>query len=273
MSDETTTKPDEAAQAPAPSSMKMPPHPKAVAMITGASSGIGKALALKFGREGYDVAMLARRPGPLADAAAQVRDYGAEVWEFPVDITDRDAFAKVFDDLLAKTGGRLDVFVANAGIGPATPAKAFDLEAAQQTIDLNCSAFVQGIAMAMRPLRKIGRGHLVAISSLAAFRGIRKSAVYCASKALESAFMESLRLDLRGTDIHCLTVHPGYVDTPIHDEKTKKKLPHLVPAATAADLIYKGIETRANEVNFPAPLVAMARLGQMLPNALFDRFS
>ncbi|MBZ0273583.1 SDR family NAD(P)-dependent oxidoreductase, partial [bacterium] len=110
--------------------------------------------------------------------------------------------------------------------------------------------------------------HLVGISSLAAYRGLPKSATYCATKAFVTTFLESFRLDLKPRGIAVTVVHPGFVDTPIHGPKTPK-LPFMISAEKCADEIWKGIRAKKAIVDFPFPLAALTKIGRFLPSFLF----
>ncbi|MCZ7582327.1 MAG: SDR family NAD(P)-dependent oxidoreductase [Deltaproteobacteria bacterium] len=249
----------------------MPDAGKPVALVTGGSDGIGRALAVRLAREGYVVAIMGRRPELLQAACHDIDAAGGEgaSHAFRVDLTDRGAFPKKIDDVVEKLG-RVDLFVANAGTAGPSSARHFDAREAQRVIDLNVSAFMAGIAHVLPPMLERRSGHIVAVSSLAAFRGLPKSAVYCATKAFVSTFMESFRGDLKGTGVFTTTVHPGFVRTALN--AGAKNLPFIMTPERAADAIWKAIKRKAPNVAFPFPLAAPLAAARLLPNGLYERF-
>src|SRR5215212_5255400 len=187
--------------------------------ITGASSGIGRALAVELGRRGAAVGLLARRAETLREIAGEVGRAGGGgggggALALPADVRDADAVRGAADELRARFN-RVDVMVANAGIVPTT--HVLDLRPADlaDVMSVNVVGAVNSVSAVLPEMVKQGSGQLVAISSLAAYRGLPKSGAYCASKAALSAFFESLRIDLRGTGVDVTIIHPGFIKTPV----------------------------------------------------------
>ncbi|HZG50721.1 MAG TPA: SDR family NAD(P)-dependent oxidoreductase, partial [Pyrinomonadaceae bacterium] len=166
--------------------------------------------------------------------------------------------------------GRVDVLVANAGMGEITPARAFDIETVTQVLSVNLLGALNAVAAVLPGMLERGDGQLVGISSLAAYRGFPGSGAYCASKAALSTFFESLRVELRPSNIYVTTIHPGFIDTPMTRGRNQK-MPFLQNAERAAQLMLDAIEARRRTYAFPWQLAALARIGRWLPAALYDR--
>jgi short-subunit dehydrogenase len=240
-----------------------------VVLITGASSGIGEALAVEFGRRGASVGLLARRAEVLREVAGKVEAAGGRAFAVAVDVRDagevRAAALKVCERF-----GRVDVLVANAGIGELTLAREFDIEVVTQVLSVNVLGAMNSVAAVLPEMLARGSGQIVGISSLAAFRGFPGSGAYCASKAALSTFFESLRAELRPRNIYVTTIHPGFIDTPMTRGRNRK-MPFLVEVERAARQMLRAIETRRRTYAFPWQLATIARISRWLPDALYDR--
>ena len=240
-----------------------------VVLVTGASSGIGEALAVEFGRRGASVGLLARRAEVLRDVAGKVETAGGRAFTVAVDVRDagevRAAVSKVIEHF-----GRIDVLVANAGVGQTTLAREFDIEVVTQVFSVNVLGAMNSVAAVLPEMLARGSGQIVGISSLAAFRGFPGSGAYCASKAALSTFFESLRAELRPRNIYVTTIHPGFIDTPMTRGRNQK-MPFLLDADRAARQMVRAIEARRRTYAFPWQLATIARLGKLIPNALYDR--
>ncbi|MCZ7582326.1 MAG: SDR family NAD(P)-dependent oxidoreductase [Deltaproteobacteria bacterium] len=239
-----------------------------VALVTGGSAGIGKAIALLLVEKNHDIALVARRAEPLDACAEKIRAKGARALTLPLDVADDAAFSAALDRTESEWGP-IDLFVASAGIGYATPATDFDLGAAQAIVDLNVSAFTRNVAAVLARMVERNHGHIVALSSLAGYRGLPGNAAYCASKAYVSAFMESVRLDLRRTKVKTTTVHPGWVQTEMIARNEKKK-PMVMRPERVAELVWDAVRGGKSSVSMPFPLNAWTRMGRHSPNLLFD---
>lgn len=240
-----------------------------VVLVTGASSGIGEALAVEFGRRGASVGLLARREEVLQEVARKVETAGGRAFFVAVDVRE----AKEVRAAAAKVGehfGRVDVLVANAGIGEITLARAFDIEVVTQVFSVNVLGAMNSVAAVLPEMLARGSGQIVGISSLAAFRGFPGSGAYCASKAALSTFFESLRAELRPSNIYVTTIHPGFIDTPMTRGRNRK-MPFLQDADRAARQMINAIEARRRTYAFPWQLATIARLGKLIPNAIYDR--
>jgi len=237
-----------------------------VVLVTGASSGIGRALAVELGRAGARVGLFARRAGALEQTASAVRAAGGEALVLPGDVTAAADLEQAVARVAAAWGG-IDVMVANAGV--ARPRNPFDPAAVAAVMAVNFQGAVNAATAALPVMLRQGRGRLVAVSSLASVRGFPQGPAYSASKAAMSTYFEALRVRLRPHGVGVTIVHPGFVDT----EMTAGSgwLPMVVPAERAAVIIRRGIERGRSTINFPLGAAVAMGLVRRLPNAVFDR--
>lgn len=238
-------------------------------LITGASSGIGEALAVEFGRRGASVGLLARREEVLREVAGKVEAAGGRALAVAVDVRDAGEVKAAVGKVVARFG-RVDVLVANAGKGELTLAREFDIEVVTEVLSVNLLGAMNSVAAVLPEMLARGAGQIVGISSLAAFRGFPGSGAYCASKAALSTFFESLRVELRPRNIYVTTIHPGFIDTPMTRGRNRK-MPFLLDAERAAQLMLGAIESRRRTYAFPWQLATIARVGRWLPAVLYDR--
>jgi len=238
-------------------------------LITGASSGIGRALALEYARGGARLALCARRADLLDEVAAKVRELGGEATCIPVDVCDTDAAAEAVRKGDRDLGG-LDMVIANAGRGDTLLGTRLTWEHVGAVIDLNVRGAMATLVAAIPVMVAAQRGHLVGVSSLAGSRGLPTSAAYSASKAALSVFLESLRIDLRPVGIRVTDVQPGFVATPIN-EGAPFKMPFRWPVDRAARHITRRLEGAPAVVAFPWQLVFATRVARLLPPWIYDR--
>jgi short-subunit dehydrogenase len=238
-----------------------------VVLITGASSGVGRGLALELARRGASVGLLARRADALQEIVREIEANGGRALAMPVDVRDAGAMREATREL-GETFGPIDLLIANAGIGATTYAVDLCEKEVAELVNVNVLGAVNSVTAVIPGMVKRGRGHLVAISSLAAYRGLPKSAAYCASKAGVSALFESLRIDLRGTGVDVTIIHPGFIKTPL--TAGRKRMPFLMELETAVKKIVRAIEKRKRSYAFPWQLANIVRVGMLLPNPLYD---
>ncbi|NOY92233.1 MAG: SDR family NAD(P)-dependent oxidoreductase [Deltaproteobacteria bacterium] len=239
------------------------------AFITGASSGIGKAICLRLAADGYHLALAARRVELLEDLAANIRSKGGQAEVYPVDVADTVAVTESVRAADEALGG-LDLVIANAGIGRQRWAGKTSFSDVESTLQVNIMGAAATLLAVLPKMVERGRGHVVGVSSLAGYRGLPKSAAYSGSKAFLRIFLEGLRIDLRGTGVAVTDVQPGFVRTPMTDDN-KNPMPFLVEPEVAADQIARGIARRAAVITFPWQLATLVRSAQALPNGLWDR--
>jgi NADP-dependent 3-hydroxy acid dehydrogenase YdfG len=235
--------------------------------ITGASSGLGRGLALHYARLGATVHAAARRKEMLDTLQAEAGE--GRIVPVELDVQDRKALVAAVRAAEAAHGGALDLVVANAGIGRPTPGTKIDVEWVARLLDVNATSACATIAAALPAMVARKRGHVVGVSSLAAYRGLPGNAAYCASKAALSVFLESLRVDLRGTGVAVTAIYPGFVKTEL-TAKNKFPMPFLMELDDAVRAMARGIEARRAAVTFPAPMAAMASGMSALPRFLYD---
>lgn len=243
--------------------------------LTGASSGIGAALALELALRGSHVALFARNAGRLEAVRATIRrtlagrgEPDRQVLVQYGDVTDRARVRAAVEEAESELEG-LDIAVLNAGIGDILPASKFRGEAVRKILEVNFMGAVHGIEAVLPGMLSRGHGALVAISSVAAYRGLPQAAPYCASKAALTTLFESLRLDLAPYGIRVLTVSPGFVKTPLTD-RNRFPMPFLLTPGDAARRIADGIQKNRRDIHFPRRLTYLMKLLRVLPVWLYD---
>jgi short-subunit dehydrogenase len=237
------------------------------AIITGASSGIGAALARELSRRGWMLALLARRQELLDLLVSELQ---TDAVALAADVTDRDALRDAVARGAAALGGDFDLAVANAGISVPTWSTKFNVDDAERIIRVNVLGMFYLFDATVPAMLGRGSGRFAGIASIAGLRGLPSASVYSASKAAMQAFLEASRIELRQHGVGVTIVNPGWVDTPII-EKYKGALPFLVQVDKAARIIADGLERGAREVEFPRPMSLLMRTMRLVPNALYDR--
>jgi len=235
------------------------------ALVTGASSGLGRGLALWLAQRGVRVFAAGRRANNLEALATESK--GA-VEPFVLDVARTSETLEKIRALDQRCGG-LDLVIANAGVGEITNGRKLDWDRVQRTIDVNVTGAAATLSAALPMMVERGRGHLVGVSSLAAFRGFPGSAAYCASKAFLQVFLEGLRVDLKGTGVKVTSLHPGYVKSEM-TAKTKGPMPFLLETEDAVERMGKAIYRGAAEFAFPWQVSGAMKAMRFLPNGLYD---
>lgn len=244
-------------------------RPKTV-LITGASSGIGRALAIEYARGGAHLALAARRDDELAQVARDVEAAGGRAIAIKLDVADTGAVA---DAVLRaeRELGSLEMVVANAGRGDTKHAARLSYEEAKAVFDVNVNGAVATLLAAVPVMLAQQKGHLVGVTSLAGRRGLPTSAAYSASKAALSAFLGALRIDLAPARIRVTDVQPGFVTTPMSDNmKGKAPMPFVWPVDKAARHIARRLERAPALIAFPWPLALVTRITRHWPAWIFD---
>jgi short-subunit dehydrogenase len=236
------------------------------AFITGASSGIGHGLALALARRGMHVIAAARRRDRLDQLVHTITGGGGSAEALVLDVADGDATYRAVRAADERRG--LDMVVANAGVAGITPAKKLDWSRVRAILDTNVVGAAATLSAAVPGMVARGRGHLVAIASVAGFRGLPRFAAYSASKAALITFCESLRIDLHGSGVGVTTVCPGYVNTELLTPG--KKHPFLVEVDDAVARILAAVDAGDAVCTFPAPTAAGMRAAQLLPRPLYE---
>lgn len=235
--------------------------------LTGAASGVGRALAIQYATGGAILGLVARRRAALLDLAQTLHTC---VDTYDVDVRDRSAMREAAGDFVARHNGA-DIVIANAGISLGASAESRDdLAVLDETLAVNVAGVANTLQPFIRPMRAAGAGKLVGIASVAGYRGLPGSAAYCASKAAAISYLESLRLELRGSGVRVTTVCPGYIATPM-THANPYAMPFLMNADEAARRIARVIRRDRSYAVIPWQMALVARMLRVLPNALYDR--
>ncbi len=238
--------------------------------ITGASSGLGRQMAIEFSRRGYRLALTARRLDLLQELKTELERSGASpVFVAAMDVTDDACVTQVFADARAHLG-TLDIVVANAGIAHHGYIGKLPFAKVRETIHTNVIGFMATVEAAMFHFREQGHGHLVGISSVAAFRGMPAGGVYGASKAAVTTYLESLRAETYSSPILVTTLSPGFIDTPLN--RGTKSRPFVISVERGGKLLVDLIEARVEIATVPRwPWSLVARFAGLVPTALIAR--
>lgn len=240
-------------------------------LITGASDGIGYALAGEMARRGYNLALTARRLERLETLRDRiVAEYpNCQVEVAALDVTHVDTVAAVLEQF-QQALGTLDIVMANAGIARAGKVGKSDLQLHLDVINTNVQGAIATVDAALRIFRAQGHGHVVATSSVAAFRGLPRNAAYSASKAALSCFMEAVRAETVRENIAITVLHPGFIDTAINRDLDSR--PFVIDVEKGARIVADRIESKVRRACVPAwPWSLMGRVLQVLPTALIAR--
>ena len=238
------------------------------ALVTGASSGLGRGLALWLAKRGLRVFATGRRKAQLDALAREAQAAGATVEPLVMDVTQADATMERLRELDGECGG-LDLVVANAGVGGVTYGKRLQWERVKAIIDTNVTGAAATLSAVLPRMVERRRGHLVGVSSLAAVRGLAGHGAYSASKAFLATFMESLRVDLAGTGVRVTCIYPGFVKSEM-TAANDFPMPFLMETDAAVELMGRGIFHGDAEISFPWQLALPTKLVKVLPNPLFD---
>ncbi len=236
-------------------------------LITGASSGIGRALALNWVGRGARVWAAARRIGNLEELA---RESGGLVTPVELDVSNPGDVVKTLLRLDEEIGG-FDLVIANAGVADPTPAQTATWEDVSKVIDVNVIGAAATITALIPRMVERGRGHVVGISSIASYAGLGAYSAYCGSKAFVSKFLESLRVDLHGTPVKVTCIEPGFVKSEMQARlEGRAPMPFVVETDAAAEIICRAIVSGARTRSFPFAHTLPARLMAFVPRMVYD---
>lgn len=235
------------------------------AIITGASSGIGLALAQELDRRGWELALLARRTELLTEAVATLKRATAVT----CDVTDAAAVADAVRRAETELGGSFDLAVANAGIGYPTHASKFNAEAAGEIFRVNVIGMINLFSAVVPSMIERRSGRFAGVASLAGHRGLPTASAYSSSKAAMQAFLEASRIELAPYGVGVTIVNPGFVVTAM-TARNRFRMPFLMKVDRAARIVADGLERGKRVIEFPRPMSIATRLMRHLPDAVYD---
>ncbi len=239
--------------------------------ITGASSGIGRAVAFEMAKRGYSLALTGRR----MDELKQIRDEINEKHSPPavavrtLDVTHYHEVPAAIREMAGELGG-IDIVYANAGIALGERVGKDEFEKARETIEINLIGAIATMDAAAAYFLKKGKGHIVGVSSVAAFRGMPRSSAYSASKAGLAIYMEAMRAELYSKNIDITVLYPGYIDTPLNNKLPNR--PFLISVEKGAEIIARLIEKKVKSSTVPVyPWNLVGRLLKVLPTGVISK--
>ncbi len=245
----------------------MAPSGDGCAWLTGASSGLGRALALRLARDGRHVVASARRREELDKLAAEAKQAGGRIDPMPLDVTDRQAASAAVTEI-EKTAGPIGLAVLNAGTHVSQLARDFDVDKVRRLVELNLMGSVHCLQPVMARMIERRRGHIAIVSSLAGYAGLPTSAAYGATKAGLINMAEALRPELDAMGVKLQVVNPGFVRTPLTDQNPFP-MPFLMEVEDAAEAFYRGLQSERFEIVFPRRFAYLMKLLRLLPYPLF----
>ena len=229
-------------------------------VITGASSGIGEALARHYAAQGATLGLISRRPSPVAGR------------HYCIDVADESALAAAARDFVGRYGAP-DLVIANAGIASGTDgADPRDIPKLKKILDVNVAGLAATLAAFAPVMRNAGQGTLAGIASVAGFRGLAGNGAYCASKSAAITWMESLRAELHGSGVAVVCVCPGYNDTPM-TRVNRFHMPFLLTPDEAARRIARAIAGKRRLAVIPWQMALVSVLLRAMPGWLYDRLA
>jgi short-subunit dehydrogenase len=240
-----------------------------VAVVTGASSGIGWALCKELAGRGCKVGLLARRPEQLEQLAKEIEQAGGTAALAPADVSNRQQTLEAIHSLSGKLGP-VDLLVANAGVGAPTLVDPINIGDVEKMIRINLLGTIYCIEAVLPEMLKRGKGHLAAVSSMASYKGLPGESAYCASKAALNVYMEGLRIQLRGRGIAVTTLCPGFVKTPM-TAVNEFHMPFVMEADVAARRIAGALQRKVKVYNFPKRMSVLMKLTALLPDWIIAR--
>ena len=232
-----------------------------VIWITGASSGIGKALAIKFAKEGWKVAISARRENLLNEIAKTYND----IFPYPLDVTDSKKCELVFNSIKERFKN-VDISVFSTGIHDPKSEKSLDLNKVRQIMEVNFFGTINSVNAVYKYYKERKSGQISIVSSVAGYRGLPAGGAYCASKSALTSFTESLNFDMKRNNVRVSLISPGFIKTPMTDQNDFP-MPMIKTPEFAAEEIYNGlVKKNAFEIHFPKSFTFIMKILQILPN-------
>ena len=237
-----------------------------VIWITGASSGIGKALAIKFAKEGWKVAISARRENLLNEIAK----IHSNIFSYPLDVTDSEKCKLVFNNIKEKFKS-IDISFFSTGIHDPKSEKSLDLDKVRQIMEVNFFGTVNSINAVYKYYKERKSGQISIVSSVAGYRGLPAGGAYCASKSALTNFTESLNFEMKRKNVRVTLVSPGFIKTPMTDQNDFP-MPFIKSPEFSAEQIYQGlVKKNSFEIHFPKTFTIIMKILQILPNWIYFR--
>ena len=237
---------------------------KKVIWITGASSGIGRSLALKFAKEGWTVAASARRENLLQELHTE----NENIHSFPLDVTNTEQCKAVFNDIVKKFEN-IDICVFSTGTHDPKSEKRFNLDKIREIMEVNYFGTMNSINSIYDYFSEKKNGQISIISSVAGYRGLPAAGGYCASKSALTSFTESLNFEMKRKNVRVSLISPGFIKTPMTDENDFP-MPMIKSPEFAAEKIYTGlIKKKGFEIHFPKAFTFMMKLLRILPSSWY----
>ncbi len=240
-----------------------------VAIVTGASSGIGWALAKELAKRQAKVGLVARRLDKLKQLADEIQITGVAVAMAAADVGERGQLVAAIRELATHLGP-VDLLVANAGVGFPTLLSPLNVEQVEQMVRVNLLGVVYSIEAVLPSMLQRRSGHIAAVSSLAAYIGLPGESGYCATKAAINTYMDGLRVHLRGRGVSVTTICPGFVRTPM-TAPNQFHMPWLIDADQAARRIVRALGRRRKVYNFPWQTALLMKAARWLPDWVLAR--
>ena len=232
--------------------------------ITGASSGIGKAVALKFAKENWKVAISARRSDLLNELGKD-----KNIFSYPLDVTDSNKISEVFNKI-KNDFGSIDLCIFSSGIYERKLEKEINIDSIKRTMEVNYLGTVSSVKAVENYFKNKKNGHIAIVSSPVGYRGLPKSTGYTPSKAALNNFTQGIYFDLKKFNVRVTLISPGFIKTPLTD-KNEFPMPFLKSPEYAAEKIYKGlVKGNKFEIIFPFPIAIMYRIFRILPNRIYN---
>ncbi|MAJ66329.1 MAG: SDR family NAD(P)-dependent oxidoreductase [Candidatus Pelagibacterales bacterium] len=240
---------------------------KKVIWITGASSGIGRALAIKFANEGWIVAASARRENLLQE----LNKINENIYAFPLDVTNISQCKSVFKSIIEKHKS-VEISVFGTGIHDPKSEKKFNLDKIREIMEVNYFGTMNSINSVYDYFNNKKSGQISIISSVAGYRGLPAAGAYCASKSALTSFAESLHFEMKRKNVRVSLVSPGFIKTPMTDQNDFP-MPMIKSPEFAAEQIYKGlIKKKIFEIHFPKAFTYFLKFLRILPSSIYFKF-
>jgi short-subunit dehydrogenase len=242
-----------------------------VVLVSGASSGIGRAVAEKLLKENCKIILLARRIELLEDLKNKSQATNNQPLIIKCDVSKKEEVAAAFN-LIKEKYGKVDLAILNAGTGKNVTVEKYNSKYAEEIFGVNIFGIVYWVEQLLSDFVKRKEGVIVGVSSQADNRGFSGSGFYCASKAAASIYLEGLRIDLKRYGIKVITVRPGFVKTPMTDQNNFK-MPFLVSAEKAAGIIIEGIKKEKRIIQFPWQMALLTKMVGLIPGNIYEYFA